>query len=475
MSISFALVAPVDDMAALPISCPLCCEDKPLSAMVLLSKCSHESCKDCITKWIEKTEASGHQMTQPTCPFCRLELTEEETFAILGRSFQPAASANSSTPAEVEADELTLQWLQEQTRPCPHCGALIEKEEGCDLMECLCGFRFCYGCGSQGAQCSCTPANHVFYDNIIGRNAGRGAQEGAAVDEQTGLVDLLAHIERRKRQERAAQVRREREIRRQDEEWERMEAEKDGFTLSAKWLFFTSSQKGLRVLQQQMRAGSVREARRGQRRTEERERRMIHEAISNGAWLFQIKIERRKRQERAAQVRREREIRRQDEEWERISSSTSSSRVVTASTSGNSAAVIPSDPNGGVGDVSSSSSGRRGSASSSGAAAAAANARNDSEWQKVRHKQQRLLLLRHASKCKFEPGQCPVTPHCASMKKLWEHIAHCKDHQCTVQHCMSSRYVLSHYRRCKDPRCLSCGPVRDTIRKASDREKARGS
>jgi TAZ zinc finger len=49
--------------------------------------------------------------------------------------------------------------------------------------------------------------------------------------------------------------------------------------------------------------------------------------------------------------------------------------------------------------------------------------RNDSEWQKVRHKQQRLLLLRHASRCQYE-GRCPVTPHCASMKKVWEHIAH---------------------------------------------------
>jgi len=99
--------------------------------------------------------------------------------------------------------------------------------------------------------------------------------------------------------------------------------------------------------------------------------------------------------------------------------------------------------------------------------------RNDSEWQKIRHKQQRLLLLRHASRCQHEAGKCPVTPHCASMKKLWEHIAHCKNQQCTVQHCLSSRYVLSHYRRCKDPNCPACGPVRETIRKSHEREKSR--
>jgi TAZ zinc finger len=97
--------------------------------------------------------------------------------------------------------------------------------------------------------------------------------------------------------------------------------------------------------------------------------------------------------------------------------------------------------------------------------------RNDSEWQKVRHKQQRLLLLRHASKCQYEAGQCPVTPDCVSMKRLWEHIAHCRDQQCTFQHCMSSKYVLSHYRRCKDQRCPACGPVRQTIRQSNEKEK----
>ena len=97
----------------------------------------------------------------------------------------------------------------------------------------------------------------------------------------------------------------------------------------------------------------------------------------------------------------------------------------------------------------------------------------DTELQKVRHKQQRLLLLRHASKCQYEAGKCPVTPHCASMKTLWEHIAHCKDQQCTVDYCMSSRYVLSHYRRCKDARCPACGPVRETIRKSQEKESSR--
>ena len=46
------------------------------------------------------------------------------------------------------------------------------------------------------------------------------------------------------------------------------------------------------------------------------------------------------------------------------------------------------------------------------------------------------------------------------MKRLWRHIADCKDPQCQVAHCVSSRYVLSHYHNCKDPRRKICGPVR---------------
>ena len=87
----------------------------------------------------------------------------------------------------------------------------------------------------------------------------------------------------------------------------------------------------------------------------------------------------------------------------------------------------------------------------------------------LRQQQQRLLLLRHASKCPSPEGTCRATPHCAAIKKLWAHIAKCKDQRCTVSHCVSSRYVLSHYHRCTDPRCAVCGPVRDAIRRHQEK------
>eukprot|EP00563_Minutocellus_polymorphus_P002193 CAMPEP_0181047378 /NCGR_PEP_ID=MMETSP1070-20121207/14848_1 /TAXON_ID=265543 /ORGANISM="Minutocellus polymorphus, Strain NH13" /LENGTH=1781 /DNA_ID=CAMNT_0023126047 /DNA_START=297 /DNA_END=5642 /DNA_ORIENTATION=+ len=111
------------------------------------------------------------------------------------------------------------------------------------------------------------------------------------------------------------------------------------------------------------------------------------------------------------------------------------------------------------------SSGRSAGSGSSGS-------RKISDRQQVlRHQQQRLLLLRHAAKCPHEDGRCPVTPHCAGMKRLWKHIAECKDQKCLVPHCVSSRYVLSHYHRCKDVRCPVCGPVREAIHRSHEKQK----
>jgi E1A/CREB-binding protein len=91
--------------------------------------------------------------------------------------------------------------------------------------------------------------------------------------------------------------------------------------------------------------------------------------------------------------------------------------------------------------------------------------------QVLKQQQQRLLLLRHASKCPHENGRCPVTPHCWNMKQLWKHIMSCKDQDCKVAHCVSSRYVLSHYSKCKEPTCPVCGPVREAIKRNYERSR----
>ena len=50
--------------------------------------------------------------------------------------------------AKADAAEAKHQrWLAEHTKPCPGCGANIERNRGCNHMKCKgCGHEFCWAC-----------------------------------------------------------------------------------------------------------------------------------------------------------------------------------------------------------------------------------------------------------------------------------------------------------------------------------------
>ena len=62
-----------------------------------------------------------------------------------------------------------LQSSAAQSRACPRCSTWLHKAEGCDKLKCRCGYRFCWRCGAENAQCACTPAFHGFWDNVSNR------------------------------------------------------------------------------------------------------------------------------------------------------------------------------------------------------------------------------------------------------------------------------------------------------------------
>ena len=84
----------------------------------------------------------------------------------------------------------------------------------------------------------------------------------------------------------------------------------------------------------------------------------------------------------------------------------------------------------------------------------------------VKQQQQRLLLLRHASKCTAGAG-CK-TKFCGQMVALWKHMKRCRNKNCKTAHCLSSRCVLNHYRMCKNENrtstCEVCAPVMRQIK-----------
>ena len=63
-------------------------------------------------------------------------------------------------------ERLTQEYLKKSTiRKCRRCGNGVVKASGCLKMKCRCGYRFCFECGSENAQCGHTPANHGFINN----------------------------------------------------------------------------------------------------------------------------------------------------------------------------------------------------------------------------------------------------------------------------------------------------------------------
>lgn len=85
----------------------------------------------------------------------------------------------------------------------------------------------------------------------------------------------------------------------------------------------------------------------------------------------------------------------------------------------------------------------------------------EKETKLIQQQQQRLMILRHASKCKLG-SSCNVR-YCSQMVSLWNHMKKCRNKDCKTPHCLSSRMVLNHYRMCKrkgtTATCKVCGPL----------------
>lgn len=53
---------------------------------------------------------------------------------------------NEEIGSNIEYNE-TLKWKMKNSRKCPSCSIMINRDEGCNKVDCtLCGFSFCWEC-----------------------------------------------------------------------------------------------------------------------------------------------------------------------------------------------------------------------------------------------------------------------------------------------------------------------------------------
>ena len=251
------------------IICPICCEEE---AAVVLSSCHHQSCGTCLVRWIDREEVSG-RTSGPTCPFCRVAICDEDVLRILDRPFQPRAKTcadNEATGSDDEIDELTLHWINQNTMPCRVCGNRVERSDGCDHMECLCGHQFCYRCGGSYGSCRCvTPGNEFGSDVAL-----------TPLRDNDGFVDLRRCIQR-------SEVRQERLNRLNEEwkEWEHSIAFPSACTSNGRWLFSsTINARCITMLMHQL--GHERIHYERDESSEWDDDDIMHPNIQNSAWVF---------------------------------------------------------------------------------------------------------------------------------------------------------------------------------------------
>lgn len=118
-----------------------------------------------------------------------LHPNELERYNVAVRSVREMRQNSTNSGGFATMSPRTAEALRSRgIRPCPQCGALIEKQaagltHGCDKMTCRCGCKFCYHCGVVAgpggmARCSCVGAHHSYlsHEDVLRNYDNFGSQ-----------------------------------------------------------------------------------------------------------------------------------------------------------------------------------------------------------------------------------------------------------------------------------------------------------
>mmetsp|Transcript_27871 Transcript_27871/g.50412 ORF Transcript_27871/g.50412 Transcript_27871/m.50412 type:complete len:342 (+) Transcript_27871:219-1244(+) len=150
-------------------------------------KCGHTSCLTCGARpFHAKKTCEEHREEQRI-----MRIRKQQRELQRQRHWMPATADRSRANEETKYDfqiepngsndhdsAENVSDALENVKRCRRCGNGVELQPGgCLKMKCICGYRFCYQCGSENAQCDCTPSHHGFTDNRTGGGDFSGLRE----------------------------------------------------------------------------------------------------------------------------------------------------------------------------------------------------------------------------------------------------------------------------------------------------------
>lgn len=127
--------------------CPLCLDKSPVMEWTDLS-CGHNTCRACHVRWVSEQIVAGRK---PSCANCRLPFMP----AVLAK-YPVSVTGPAVCPGEdSDTDSQTASYFRARTKKCPRCNVRIERNGGCNQMQCVrCGLSFCWNClGSRACLC----------------------------------------------------------------------------------------------------------------------------------------------------------------------------------------------------------------------------------------------------------------------------------------------------------------------------------
>jgi ariadne-1 len=98
------------------------------------------------------------------------------------------------------ADSENLTWIKANTKPCPKCQSLIEKNQGCMHMTCQkCQFGFCWLCLMEWSKHNSGTGGYYacnIYDDLKKSNKEFKKQEEIAEQSKNEILKYQFHYER---------------------------------------------------------------------------------------------------------------------------------------------------------------------------------------------------------------------------------------------------------------------------------------